>query len=184
LSSTITLTARRFAALAIGCSWLLAGCHYELEGEVHGATPFVIINNTTTEILGVKFWPNGATEPLEYATANIEPGERRQFSVKPGAIALMLVGQPGYRMVETQVQVAGATELVVTSTPWGEPAAAGFAQFAAAPKPYVPDSGSVAADDDPANCEEHGGCGPGEQCMPNAGPMNANGWRPPRCVPL
>jgi hypothetical protein len=169
---------------AVACVSFLGGCRYYLEGDAHGTTPFVIVNNTTTEILGVKFWPVGATEPLEYATANIEPGERREFSVKPGAIALMLVGQPGYRMVETEVRVAGPTELVVTSTPWNQPATARFTQVAVAPKPYVPSAPAAAEDDDPANCEEHGGCGPGEQCMPNAGPMNANGWHPPRCVPL
>jgi hypothetical protein len=46
--------------------------HVELNHS-HGATPFVIINNTTTEILGVKFRPNGATEPLEYGPPASSP---------------------------------------------------------------------------------------------------------------
>jgi hypothetical protein len=161
---------------------LVGGCAYYVEGDVHGTTPLMVMNNSGTTIIGSKFWAPDRQEPIEYFSSDIQPGEWRKYTVKPGPVAIMFVGLGDYRMVDTRVQVSGPTELVVTAQPWGKPAAEGYAQFTVAPAAPPAEVAAPARDDDPEDCEKHG-C-PGEShCMPNTGPMNDRGWRPPRCQP-
>lgn len=177
-SRNITLTA------VAACALFLAGCPYHLEGDVYGTTPLVIVNNSSTRILGAKFWPPDKTEPTEYGTAYIEPGERRQFTVKPGPVAVLLVGEPQYRMAETQVKVVGPTELVVTATPLTSPATSGFTQVAVAPQAPPAADAAPAEDDDPSDCSKHGPCPLGMWCDPNGGPPDERGVHPPGCQPF